>query len=458
MDSKRKNLLEETLHSQKEYYAEGITRDVPMRIAALKRLRESIRRRENEVEEALRKDLHKSAYESYLTEIGIVLHELNLNIRNLRRWSRPEKVGTPSFLWPSRSRIVREPYGHALVIAPWNYPFQLSIIPVISAVAAGNVVALKPSHKTSETARVIAKIIGESFDGRWVSCFVGETEISTVLLEQKFDYILFTGSPHVGKIVMEAASKNLTPVTLELGGKSPCIVDRTANLRVAARRIVFGKLINAGQTCIAPDYLLVHSDVKQELLSHMKHFITVFYGEDPAKSGDYPRIITQEAARRLAALMQGEEIYTGGTFDVQSGYVAPTILDNVTPESPVMQEEIFGPILPVLTVADMNEAVEYINAHPKPLALYYFGNAADGEKIIALTSSGGACINDTMLHVSNPRLPFGGVGNSGMGCYHGRYGFETFSHSRSVLTSKTWIDFGIKFPPFKKISLLKKFM
>lgn len=458
MDAKQRKTLEETVHRQKEYYAKGITRDPAARVAALKRLRESILRREHELAAALRNDLHKSAYEAYLTETGIVLRELDLHIKNLAKWSQPERVGTPFFLWPSRSRIIREPYGHALVIAPWNYPFQLSMMPLIAAVAAGNVVALKPSHKTPETALVIKKIIDEAFDQQWVSCFVGKTEISTVLLEQKFDYIFFTGSTRVGLIVMEAAAKNLTPVTLELGGKSPCIVDRTAHLRVAARRIVFGKLINAGQTCIAPDYLLVHRDIKDELLGHMKHFITKFYGEDAAKSDDYPRIISQEAAGRLVALMKGEEIYTGGAFDIPARYIAPTILDNVSPDSPIMQEEIFGPILPVLTVGDMNEAVEYINARPKPLAFYYFGHPADGEKIIERTSSGGACINDTLLHVSNPNLPFGGVGNSGMGCYHGRYSFETFSHSRSVLTSKTWIDLSIKFPPFKKISLLKRLM
>lgn len=450
--------MEELIQRQKDFYATGATRDATARIAALKRLRASIRRRERELMEALHKDIHKSAYESYMTEIGLVLHELDFHIKNLRRWSRTEKVGTPLFLWPSCSRIVREPYGHVLIISPWNYPFQLSMIPVISAVAAGNVVALRPSYKTLETALVIEKIIAEAFDRQWVNCFVGETKISTALLAMKFDYIFFTGSTRVGKIVMEAATKNITPVTLELGGKSPCIVDRTADLRVAARRIVWGKLINAGQTCIAPDYVLAHNAVKEELLAHMKYFIKEFYGENSAKSPDYPRIISQEAAERLAGLMKDEEVYTGGAFDVQSRYIAPTILANVSPDSPVMQEEIFGPILPVLTVDDMNEAVDFINSRPKPLALYYFGRTADGKKIIAQTSSGGACINDTLLHVSNLNLPFGGVGNSGMGSYHGRNGFETFSHRRSVMISKTWFDLGIKFPPFRNIKLLKKFM
>lgn len=450
--------LEGRMQRQRDFFATGATRDPHRRVAALRRLRDAIRRHEGQIHEALGKDLHKAAYEAHLTETAIVCHELESQIRHLRRWSRPERVRSPLFLFPSSSRIVKEPYGHVLVISPWNYPFQLSLAPLIAAVAAGNVVALKPSHKSRATAEVIRRILAEAFDPEWVDCYVGPTELSDRLLGQPFDYIFFTGSPRVGRIVMEAAARRLTPVTLELGGKSPCIVDAAADLRTAARRIVWGKLINAGQTCIAPDYLFVHNSVKDLLLEYMKSFITEFYGPDPRQSPDYPRIISSEAAERLSGLIAGENVYAGGEVDTEARYVAPTILVDVKPGDAVMQEEIFGPVLPVMAFEDIGEVVRFINGHPKPLALYYFGSRRDGKRLLGLTSSGGACINDTLLHVANPRLPFGGVGNSGMGSYHGRYGFETFTHRRSVLLSHTWIDFGIKFPPFGKLSTLKKFM
>lgn len=446
------------LKRQRDLYASGATRDPRARVAALRRLRDAVRRHEQEVHEALREDLHKSAYEAYLTETSIVYHELDTQIKHLRRWSRTRRAATPLFLLPSRSRIVSEPYGHALVISPWNYPFQLSLAPVVDAVAAGNAVALKPSHKSAATARVIAQIVAEAFPDGWVECYVGPTELSNRLLAERFDYIFFTGSPRVGHIVMEAAAKHLTPVTLELGGKSPCIVDASADLRTAARRIVWGKLINAGQTCIAPDYLFVHRAVKRELLELMREYITHFYGDDPSQSADYPRIISEDATRRLSALIEGMDVYAGGEVDVQARYVAPTILDNVRPDDAVMQEEIFGPLLPVMTFGQVDEVVDYINAHPKPLALYYFGRRRDGQRVIAQTSSGGACLNDTLLHVANSRLPFGGVGNSGMGSYHGRSGFDTFTHRRSVLISRNRFDVGIKFAPFGKLRTLKRFM
>lgn len=458
MDKTLENNVKSLLETQRSYFKTGRTKETDLRLKALRRLKESILSHSGEIEDALRDDLHKSPSESYLTETSIVLHELKTHIRNLRKWARTRRVGTPYFLWPSKSRIVKEPYGHALIISPWNYPFQLSMVPLVAAISAGNVAVVKPSHQTPKTAEVIDRIIREVFDQGHVACLRGETEMSTLLLEQRFDYIFFTGSPRVGRIVMEAAAKNLTPVTLELGGKSPCIVDRDADLKTAARRITWGKLINAGQTCIAPDYLLVHTEVEQELLELMTAQIRTFYGHDPLSNPDYPRIVSPEATQRLSSLLESGTIRYGGTTDRQARYISPTILTEVSPESPVMQQEIFGPILPVITVNSMEEAVSFVNSGEKPLALYYFGKEKNGRQIIRQTSSGGACINDTLLHIANPKLPFGGVGNSGMGSYHGRAGFDTFTHKRSVLISRNRIDVPFKFPPFKKPELLKRLM
>lgn len=428
------------------------------RLESLRNLKVAIESHMHEIEAALWNDLHKSAHETYLTETSIVLHELKNNIRNLHRWSKPEKVRTPYFLLPSRSRIIKEPYGLVLVMSPWNYPFQLSIAPLIAAIAAGNSVVLKPSPDAPHTAKVIEKIVGQAFGEQHVALFHGDVEMNQALLQQRFDYIFFTGSPRIGKIVMQAASQNLTPVTLELGGKSPCVVNADADLDVAARRIAWGKYLNAGQTCVAPDYLLVHRSVKDMLLVKIKEYISTFYGNNPQQSHDYPRIINERSLDRLTTLLKGEKIYFGGQSDRSNLYLSPTIIDQVLPQSPIMQEEIFGPILPVLTYEKEEEAIDYINKHEKPLALYYFGKEKNGRKFIDQTSSGGACINDVILHLANSRLPFGGVGESGMGSYHGRNGFDTFSHRRSVLISRNWFDIPFKYPPYKRTELLKKIM
>ena len=443
------------LQEQRNYFNKGITKKLPERIDALKRLQASVKRHTEDIASALWEDLHKSAYEAYLTETGMVLRELKMLISNLKNWMRTENVCSPVFLFPSKSKIVKEPYGHTLILGPWNYPFQLIMIPLASAIAAGNVVALKPSADAPKTAEIINKIVSEVFDKGHARCFHGELEVSEFLLSQRFDYIFFTGSPRVGKIVMAAAANYLTPVTLELGGKSPCIVDETADIKTAARRIIWGKLVNAGQTCIAPDYLLVHKNVKKELLEHMVGYIKQFYGENPQESVDYARIVSAAALDRLVNLIKGEGIYFGGISDRESRYLSPTILNNVSDKSPIMQEEIFGPILPVLAVDNIEDAISYVQQHEKPLALYYFGNPEKGKMVINQTSSGGACINDTILHIANSKLPFGGVGQSGMGSYHGRAGFETFTHRRSVIISRNRIDFSIKFPPYKNLSLLK---
>lgn len=441
---------------QRMYYEAGQTREVEFRMKNLKLLKETIRAYEEKIESALWEDLHKSAYESYLTEISIVLQELDEHIRNLRRWASPERVSTPLHLLGSKSRIVYEPLGVVLIIAPWNYPFQLLMSPLVGAIAAGNCVVLKPSPYTPHVAAVISEMIAEIFGPAYVTVVQGGREANQILLAERFDHIFFTGSPELGKVVMKAAAEQLIPVTLELGGKSPCIVGREANIEVAAKRIAWGKFLNAGQTCIAPDYLFVHSDVKTRLLERIVFYIRKFYGEHPAESPDYPRIVRKKAVARLQSLMKKGKIICGGEVDVDRLYVAPTVLDHINPNDPIMQEEIFGPLLPVMTFCELEEAICYVNTHDKPLALYYFGSPYIAEQVIASTSSGGVCVNDTIMHIANGNLPFGGVGKSGMGRYHGYDSFLVFSNRRSVLRSTTWWDIPFKFPPYKFLSLLKK--
>lgn len=443
---------------QREFYAEGITRDVGFRIESLKRLKKALAEYEERINEALWEDLHKSAYESYLTEMSIVLQELNTHIRHLRKWAKPRRVATPFTLFGSRSRVVYEPFGVALIMAPWNYPFQLLVAPLVGAVAAGNCVVLKPSPYTARVSAVMAELIAAVFDERHVTVVLGDREENQALLAQRFDYIFFTGGPVLGRVVMQAAAGFLTPVTLELGGKSPCIVDRDANIDLAAKRIAWGKCLNAGQTCVAPDYLFVHKEVKNRLLEKIKHYIDSFYGANPQNSPDYPRIVRREAVDRLAGLMKQGNILWGGEIDREARYIAPTCIDGISPEDAVMQEEIFGPVLPVLEFSSINEVIDYVNAHEKPLALYYFGKAEAAREVIGRTSSGGVCVNDVIMHLANHRLPFGGVGNSGIGKYHGFYSFETFSNRRAVLYSSTLLDVPFKYPPFKNLGLLKKVM
>lgn len=448
--------MEKVVDIQRMYYESGQTRDVEFRMKNLKRLRETVRAYERKIEEALWKDLHKPAYESYLTEVSFVLQELDEHIRHLYRWAKPRRVGTPLHLFGSRSRVVCEPFGVVLVIAPWNYPFQLLMSPLVGAIAAGNCVVLKPSPYAPHVSDVIAEMIAEVFGPAYVTVVQGGREANQVLLAERFDYIFFTGSPELGKVVMKAAAEQLIPVTLELGGKSPCIVGREANIEVAAKRIAWGKFLNAGQTCIAPDYLFVHEEIKTKLLERIVFYIRKFYGDDPEKSPDYSRIVRKEAVERLAVLMRNEKIICGGEVDTETLYIAPTILDDVSPAAPVMQQEIFGPILPVMTFYDLKETISYINAHDKPLALYYFGSTYAADQLIAGTSSGGVCVNDTIMHIANGNLPFGGVGKSGIGKYHGYSSFMTFSNRRSVLSSTTWWDIPFRFPPYKSLSLLKK--
>ena len=448
------------LRGQRDYFHSGQTKGVAFRLKQLRLLKAGILEHEGEILAALKKDLNKSAFEAYATEVGIVIEEINHVGKRLKNWSKPRRVRTPLSRFPSSGFIYPEPYGVSLIIAPWNYPFQLLISPLVGSIAAGNCTVLKPSEFSAATTAIIKKLIAGRFEGEYIKVVEGGAATSKALTSEAFDYIFFTGSVSVGQLVMEAASKHLTPVTLELGGKSPTIVDREANLKIAARRIVWGKFLNAGQTCVAPDYLLVHRDVRDALLAEMKNVITEFYGSNPAESPDYPRIIGPKHFDRLVSLLESGKIVTGGQYDRTRLYLAPTILTGVSPEDPVMKEEIFGPILPVLEYDDLDSVIRFINGRPKPLALYVFSeNARVQKRFVRDVSYGGGCINDTIMHVASPYLPFGGVGSSGMGSYHGRSSFELFTHMKSVSRKTTKFDLPISFPPYgNRVRILKRLM
>ena len=448
------------LAGQKDFFDSGRSRDVAFRAAQLDTLHSVIRDNQQDILNALKQDLSKSAYEGYLTEVGIVLDEIRYVRKHLARWAKPKRVRTHLFQFPGASYIYPEPYGVALIISPWNYPLQLVVGPLIGSLAAGNCSVVKPSEFAPATARIFSEIIGGHFDRNFIAVIEGDARISKALLDEKFDYIFFTGSVDIGKVVMAAAARNLTPVTLELGGKSPCIVDRDADSATAARRIVSGKFINAGQTCIAPDYLLVHRSLKAELMNRMKTFISQFYGPDPRESPDYPRIINEKHFLRLEKLMQHGKIIAGGQADRQELYMAPTILDEVTWDDPIMQQEIFGPILPVLAFDNLAETIPRIKSLPEPLALYLFSNNKQHhEKIIKDIPFGGGCINDTLLHFTNPHLPFGGTGSSGIGSYHGKRSFDTFSHQKSILRKYFRLEAPLRYPPYgNKLRILRKIM
>lgn len=434
--------------------------EIVKRKEKLRDLKRVIKKYEDEILEALKKDLNKSFFEGYETEVGIVLEEINYTLKHLNKWAKVKRVKTPIFHFPATSYIYQEAYGKVLIMSPWNYPFQLTIAPLVGAIAAGNRVVVKPSEYSNNTAEIIEKILKEVFSQDEVKVVKGGRAVNQDLLKQKYDYILFTGSPAVGKIVMESAAKHLTPVTLELGGKSPCIVDSSAKVKMAAKRIVWGKFLNAGQTCVAPDYLLVHQDVKAELVKEMIGYIKEFYGNSPIDNPDYPKIINKKHFDRINGLIRNEKIITGGNCNEQAMKIAPTILDHITWQSPIMQEEIFGPVLPVMEFDDLNQVVEMMGNHPKPLALYFFTSSKENEKkILSNISFGGGCINDTIIHLSNSNLPFGGVGNSGMGQYHGKASFNTFSHPKSIIKKSNLIDIYLRYPPFKDhLKLLKKFL
>ena len=449
-------IIIEKIANHTTFFSTQKTKDIDFRLTQLRKLKNVILQSQEKIEAALWKDLHKSPEEAYLTEISIVISEINYHIKHLKHWAAPKTVTTPLHLLPSSSKLLFEPLGTALIVAPWNYPFHLLMNSLVGAISAGCCSLLKPSPYAPNVANLMEDMISENFDTNYISVVQGGRKTNTILFAQRFDIIFFTGSPKVGKVVLKAAAENLTPVILELGGKSPCIVDADANLEIAAKRIIWGKLINAGQTCIAPDYLFAHQSVKKELLDQMAKQIKLMFGDAIKQNRFYPRIINERAVKRLSGLLQQGKIYTGGQIDIKEKFVAPTIIDEVTPDFLIMQEEIFGPILPVLSFNHIDEAIGYVNKNEKPLAFYYFGKNKKAQAVLAETTSGGACINDTLMHISNQNLPFGGVGNSGMGNYHGYESFLAFSNKRALVTTPTWIDLPLKYVPFKYFKLIKK--
>ncbi|MEK5040868.1 aldehyde dehydrogenase [Sporosarcina sp. FSL K6-3457] len=451
--------VESMIAMQRRFYFTGETRSAAFRIAMLSKLKEAIMSNEKEISEALHKDLRKSPFESYVTEIGFVLTSISHMIKNLEQWMESEVVKTPVHLQPAKSFIVREPYGSALIIGPFNYPFQLVMEPLVGAIAGGNCAIVKPSEASVYTGEIIKKILTDIFPSEFVRVVEGEQQETSALIHASFDYIFFTGSVAVGKVVMKAAAERLTPITLELGGKSPALVDQTADIVMAAERIVWGKFVNNGQTCVAPDYVIVHHTVKNQLVQAMGATIRKFYGKVAAESLDYGRIVNDKHFNRLLKILEKDRAHVvyGGDFNREDLFIEPTLLDNVKWNSASMEDEIFGPILPILTYDNLGEALHRIRQLPKPLAAYMFTeNEQASEYFIDNLPFGGGCINDTIAHVGNGNLPFGGVGSSGLNAYHGKYSFETFTHAKAMMKKSTTIPMKIAFPPYgQKLKLVK---
>jgi aldehyde dehydrogenase (NAD+) len=454
-------MFAETIHKQRDFFHTSQTKEVSFRIQQLKTLKQAIIENEAAIFNALKADLNKPVVESFNAEILLVIKEIEYAIKNIKNWTKPKKAEVPWQFFPASAKIYPEPLGVVLILGAWNYPFQLVVAPLIGAIAAGNCAIIKPSEIASHTSNLIVEIFEKYFDKSYLAAIEGGVETSQTLLAEKFDHIFFTGGAAVGKIVMQAAAKQLTPVTLELGGKSPCIVDSNVDLKIAARRITWGKFFNAGQTCLAPDYLLVDKKIKDNLLNEIKKCLQEFYGENPAKSPDYARIINQKQFDRLVnylKYLKNGKIIIGGETTSEESYIAPTIIDSVSWEDAIMQEEIFGPILPVIEFTDVAEAINIINSQPKPLALYLFSQNQNLQKqVISETSFGGGCINHTIIHYAVPSIPFGGIGNSGIGSYHGKASFDTFSHYKSVLKKPFLLDVKVLYPPYEgKLSLLRR--
>jgi acyl-CoA reductase-like NAD-dependent aldehyde dehydrogenase len=442
--------IKELLHDHRAFFATGRTKDLSFRLEQLRVLRKAVTDNEAAIFHALKEDLGKPAFEAYGGESAIVINEIDQALRHLRRWSKPRRVRTPLAYFPAGSFIYPVPFGVALIISPWNFPVQLMLTPLVGAMAAGNCAVLKPSITASHTSRIITKLISDNFDPAYVSIVEGGAETAQALLQERFNHIFFTGGVATGKLVMAAAAKHLTPVTLELGGKNACMVDADVPLDIAARRIVFGKFFNAGQSCVAVDYLLVDRRVKQALLSHILKYTVEFYGKDASRSPDFCRIVNEQHFDRLLGLLHAGDIVLGGRSDRAGRYIAPTVIDGITGSEPIMEEEIFGPLLPVIAYDDLSEAIEFVNSRPKPLAFYFFSrDKARQERVLAGTSSGGGCINDTVVHFTVTGLPFGGVGDSGMGKYHGKASFNTFTHDRSIIRNNFLVDAFLRYPPYK---------
>lgn len=453
-------MFRQLIEEQRKHFATGKTKSLDYRVDQLKKLRQAILEQESSIVTALNQDLRKPELDSYITEIRVSIQEIDYALKHLKKWAKPRRVKTNPEAFPSVAQIYPDPLGVVLIISPWNYPFALAVSPLIGAIAAGNCAVIKPSESTPTVSRLIATMIQQTFSSTEIAVVEGDASISQQLLAEKFDHIFFTGGTKIGQLVMEAAAKNLTPVTLELGGKSPCIVDTEIDLEETAKRIAWGKFFNAGQTCIAPDYLLVDKSIKEALITKLQGCIVNFYGENPQTSPDYCRIVNERQFNRLQALLKDGDIITGGQTDLAEKYIAPTLMTNVSLESELMQEEIFGPILPILDYSNLEDAIALINQRPKPLALYLFSNNESKQKwVLEATSSGGVCINDTIFQVGVIDLPFGGVGASGMGAYHGKASFDTFSHYKSVLKKSFRFELNVRYPPYgNKLNWIKRLL
>ncbi len=443
--------IDQILESQRKYFQSRATLSVDFRIEMLKRLRSAVKKYETEIHRALEEDLGKSDFESYMCEMGLVLGELSYMIRHTRKFASKKRVNTPLAQFAASSYKKPSPYGNTLIMSPWNYPFLLTIDPLAAAIAAGNTAIVKPSAYSPATSAVIEKMITECFPAKYIAVVTGGRKENASLLEKKFDFIFFTGSQNVGKEVLRHAAEHLTPAVLELGGKSPCIVDDTAKLKLAAKRIVFGKYLNCGQTCVAPDYVLCHRSVKEQLVREICGQMKKQYGSNPLKNPDYGKMINQKHFERICGLIDEKKTVFGGTVNQDTLQIAPTVMDNVTWEDPVMQEEIFGPVLPILTFDDFEEVYALLAERPKPLALYLFSEDKKRiREVIECCSYGGGCINDTIIHLATSEMGFGGVGESGMGAYHGKAGFDAFSHTKSIVDKKTWMDLSMRYQPYRR--------
>lgn len=449
------NRIPGIVSTQRDLFATHATLPIDYRMEMLRKLRSAIVRHEQSLTDALYLDLHKSYEEAYLTEISIVLGEIDNFLKNLPRWAAPSKKETPLKLKPSKSAIITEPLGVSLIIAPWNYPVQLLLNPLVGAIAAGCTAVLKPSPYVPNVASALERLIKECFSEEYVAIVQGHRDVNSALLNERYDIIFFTGSPDLGRVVMRAAAENLTPVVLELGGKSPVVVDRSANIAIAAKRIAWGKTLNAGQTCIAPDYLLIHREVKEQFIEAFKRAVVELHGEDVQQSKHYVRMVSARAFERVSGYLNDGVVRHGGRTDAADRYIEPTLLDNVSVDSAVMRDEIFGPVLPIIEIESVDEAIGFINKREKPLALYVFAEDGVAKHVVEHTSSGGACINDVIMHIANERMPFGGVGNSGMGRYHGRDSLYAFSHRRATLNTPTWIDLPFRYMPYKLFKYIK---
>lgn len=463
MENTSTDRIQQIAHLQRDYFRSGETLSIGFRKTMLSRFRSAMEKWESRICDALWKDLHKSYEEAYLTEISIVNSEITNHLRNLRKWAGRKKAHSPLKLFPSRSYIIKEPLGCSLIISPWNYPVQLLLNPLVGAISSGCTAVLKPSPYVPNVSKVIEEMIHDTFDEKYIAVVQGNRDVNTALLEQRWDLIFFTGSPSLARKVMAAASKNLTPVVLELGGKSPCIIDKTADIRTAAKRIAWGKTLNSGQTCIAPDYILIHKDVKDAFVKAFAEEVRNLHGEDIQADTHYVRMVNDRAFERVTGYFKDGSIIYGGRCDAKIRFIEPTLIEGMSLDSPIMTEEIFGPVFPVITMdgdasSFKRSVIDFVTTREKPLAFYYFGKESDGWDIIGKTTSGGGCINDVIMHIANENVPFGGVGNSGMGRYHSKESFEAFSHTRSIIATGNWIDLPFRYMPYKMFGLVRKIL